>query len=145
VKGFEYNKKELVMRVNVPIVFLTIVTISIITGCGQQQVSFSKDVQPVLNASCLDCHDGKGEGSEKTDFLITSYEEVMKGTQFGPVVVAGDSLSSTLYRTISHQTDPKIQMPPHHNVSLAEGRSEPLKHDEIEMVKNWIDQGAKNN
>lgn len=131
------------MRVNVPFVFFIA---SIITsGCGQPPVSYSKDVKPILDASCLDCHDGTGEGSEKSDFLITSYDEVMKGTQFGPVVVPGDSLSSTLYRVISHQTDPKIQMPPHHKVSLAEGRTEPLQHDEILVIKNWIDQGAKNN
>ncbi|MCP4270390.1 MAG: hypothetical protein GY781_00280, partial [Gammaproteobacteria bacterium] len=109
------------------------------------QVSFSKDILPVFNDRCLVCHDGKGEGSDKTDYLTTTYEEVMKGTKYGPVVIAGDSMSSTLYRVISHRTDPKIQMPPHHNISLAEGRSEPLKSEEIELVKNWIDQGAKNN
>ncbi len=133
------------MRVNVPIVFLTIVTTSLIIGCSQQQVSFSKDILPVFNARCLVCHDGKGEGSEKTDYLTITYDDVMKGTKYGPVVIAGDSMSSTLYRVISHQTDPKIQMPPHHNISLAEGRSEPLKSEEIELVKNWIDQGAMNN
>ncbi len=133
------------MRVNVPIIFLTIVTTFFITSCSQQQVSFSKDILPVFNDRCLVCHDGKGEGSDKTDYLTTTYEEVMKGTKYGPVVIAGDSMSSTLYRVISHRTDPKIQMPPHHNISLAEGRSEPLKSEEIELVKNWIDQGAKNN
>lgn len=133
------------MRLSMLIVFLSVVT-SFIAGCGQQQVSFSKDVQPLLNASCLHCHDGVvGEGSEKTDFIITDYDNVMKGTQYGPVVKPGDSLSSTLYRVLSHLTDPKIQMPPHHKVSTAEGRSEPLKHEQIEVIKNWIDQGAKNN
>ncbi len=133
------------MRVNVPIIFLTIMTTFFITSCSQPQVSFSKDILPVFNDRCLVCHDGKGEGSDKTDYLTTTYEEVMKGTKYGPVVIAGDSMSSTLYRVISHRTDPKIQMPPHHNISLAEGRSEPLKSEEIELVKNWIDQGAKNN
>ena len=133
------------MRANVLTIFLTIATSAAITGCSEQQVSYSKDVKPILDASCLDCHDGKGEGSEKTDFLVTDYENIMKGTQFGPVVSPGDSTSSTLYRVISHQTDPKIQMPPHHKVSLAEGRSKPLENEHIVVIKNWIDQGAKNN
>lgn len=131
------------MRVNVPFVFIMASILT--TSCGQPQVSFSKDVKPILDASCLDCHDGKGEGSEKSDFLVTDYNNIMKGTQFGPVVTPGDSVSSTLYRVISHQTDPKIQMPPHHKVALAEGRTEPLQHDDIQVIKNWIDQGANNN
>ncbi|MCP4273119.1 MAG: hypothetical protein GY781_14385, partial [Gammaproteobacteria bacterium] len=71
------------MRVNVPIIFLTIVTTFFITSCSQQQVSFSKDILPVFNDRCLVCHDGKGEGSDKTDYLTTTYEEVMKGTKYG--------------------------------------------------------------
>ena len=96
------------MRVNVLLVFLSVIASSITTGCGQQQVSFSKDVKPILDASCLNCHDGKGEGSEKSDFLVTSYDDVMKGTQFGPVIEPGNSVSSTLYRTITHQTFPSV-------------------------------------
>ena len=69
----------------------------------------------------------------------------MKGTKYGPVVVAGSSVTSTLFRSISHKTNTKIQMPPHHDTSLAEGRTDPLTEKEIATIGNWIDQGAKNN
>ena len=114
-------------------------------GCGQQQVSFAKDVKPILDKSCLTCHDGKGEGSKKTDFLVTSYADVMKGTAAGPVVTPGSSVSSTLFRVVSHLTNTKIQMPPHHDTSLATGRGEPLTEKAIETIGNWIDQGALDN
>ena len=114
------------------------------TGCSQQ-VSFNDDVKPILTASCLQCHNGSGEGSEKSGFNVQDYNSLMKGTKFGPVVVAGESASSTLYRLISHKADPKIQMPPHHDITLTEGRAEPLNKAQIETIKNWIDQGAKNN
>lgn len=133
------------MRVNVPIFFLSILVSVTATGCGPQQVSFSKDVKPILDARCMDCHDGSGEGSEKTDFNTTDYANVMKGTKFGPVVIAGDSISSTLYRVINHMADPKIHMPPHDKRALAKGRADPLQGSEIEIIKAWIDQGAKNN
>ena len=133
------------MRLNVSIVFLSILTSMTVTGCGQQQVSFSKDVKPILDNNCLDCHDGVGEGSEKTDFLVTDYETLMKGTKYGPVIAAGNSVSSTLFRVVNHMTDPKIHMPPHDKASLAKGRAEPLQSDEIMLIKDWIDQGAKNN
>ena len=69
----------------------------------------------------------------------------MSGTRFGNVVVPGDSLSSTLYRLIDHQADPKIQMPPHHEQALAEGKMSSLSGAQINTIKTWIDQGAKNN
>ena len=133
------------MRLKVLIVLFTFVSSMMAVGCGQQQVSFSKHVKPILDAHCLDCHDGVGEGSEKTDLILTSYDSMMKGTKYGAVVVAGNSVTSTLYRTVSHQTATKIQMPPHHKTALAEGRSEPLSEKDIETIKNWIDQGANNN
>ena len=116
-----------------------------VSSCSQQQVSFSKDVKPIFDDKCLSCHDGKGEGSEESDFLVTSYANVMKGTKFGPVVTPGDATNSSLYRLIDHKTSTKIQMPPHHKTSVAQGREDPLSHEEIEIIINWIDQGAKNN
>lgn len=114
------------------------------TGCSPQ-VSFNNDVKPILTTSCLQCHDGSGEGSTTSGFNVQDYNSLMAGTKFGSVVVPGDSLSSTLYRLIDHKADLKIQMPPHHDVAQAEGKMAPLKQAEIETIKKWIDQGAKNN
>lgn len=114
------------------------------TGCSQQ-VSFQNDVNPILQESCLSCHDGQGEGIEASGFSVRSYDDLMKGTKFGKVVVPGDSLSSSLYRLIDHQADPKIQMPPHHDEALASGKMSALSGAQINTIKAWIDQGAKNN
>ena len=133
------------MRVKVLIVFLTIVASMSIVACSEREISFSKDVKPIFDAKCLDCHDGKGEGSEKTEFLVTDYKNIMDGTKFDAVVMPGSSVSSTLYRVVSHKTHTKIQMPPHHETATADGRGVPLRDKEIEIVKLWIDQGAKDN
>jgi len=122
--------------------FLGIAVIS--AGCSQE-VSFQKDVNPILQGKCLSCHDGQGEGVEASGFSVRSYEDLMKGTKFGKVVVPGDSLSSSLYRLIDHQADPKIQMPPHHDEALAAGKMQSLSGAQINTIKAWIDQGAKNN
>lgn len=115
-----------------------------IIGCSNQ-VSFKDDVKPILTSKCLSCHDGTGEGSTKSGFNVQDYTTLMKGTKNGPVIVPGSSASSTLYRLIDHKADPKIQMPPHHDVALAEGKAEPLKDAQISIIKQWIEQGAKNN
>ncbi len=116
-----------------------------ISACGQREVSFAADVQPILEIACLECHTTAGEGTAASGFAVNDYDAVMKGTEFGPVVVAGSSISSTLYRVVAGKTDPEIRMPPHHEEAWAEGRGVPLADEEIETIATWIDQGAKNN
>lgn len=112
-------------------------------GCDRQ-VSFTNQVKPILTSNCMKCHDGTGEGSKKSGFNVMSYETLMKGTKFGPVIVPGDSSSSTLLRLIDHKADPKIQMPPHHLESMATKKLDPLTKKQISTIKAWINQGAKN-
>lgn len=113
------------------------------TGCSQK-VSFNSDVMPILTANCQECHKSDGEGFVKSGFSINDYDSVMKGTKFGPVIVPGNSDSSSLFRLINHLADLKIQMPPHHYESLSESRREALTEKEIVIIQEWIDQGAKN-
>ena len=122
--------------------FLGIAVIS--AGCSQE-VSFQNDVNPILQENCLSCHGGEGEGVATSGFSVRTYDDLMKGTKFGKVVEPGDSLSSSLYRLIDHQADPKIQMPPHHEQALASGKMASLSGEQINTIKTWIDQGAKNN
>lgn len=109
----------------------------LVAGCSSgPNVGFKKDVQPILNKYCAECHLAKGEGVEKSGFQVVSYESVMKGTKLGPVVVPGDSASSSLYRLVSGKVHKSIQMPHGKN---------PLTAAEIATIEHWIDQGAKNN
>lgn len=116
-----------------------------LTACARNEVSFSADVQPILQASCLECHDGTGEGIAASGFSVVDYAAVMKGTALGPVVVAGSSMSSALYLVVAGKTAPEIRMPPHHSESFAEGRGTQLSASQIEIVAGWIDQGARDN
>lgn len=116
-----------------------------LTGCGRGEVSFAADVQPILNENCLECHGDRGEGTTASSFSVADYASVMKGTGFGPVVVPGSSISSSLYLMIAGKTSPEIRMPPHHSEALAEGRGESLDLDELETIAAWIDQGARDN
>ena len=108
-------------------------------GCsGESQVSFSEDVQPILKEKCLKCHQEGGAGFEKNGLSMVRYENLMKGTNFGPVIEPGSSVSSTLVRLISGNADPSLKMP--HGAG-----NKPLSESEVELIKTWIDQGAKNN
>jgi len=115
-----------------------------VAGC-EKPVSYEKDIRPILVANCLQCHDGKGEGSTASGLSLQTYDSLMKGTKFGPVVLPGSAVSSTFYRVVTHEVDPKIRMPPHNKESLAKGRGEMLSDEQIKDIELWIDQGAKNN
>ena len=132
------------MQTSIHRVMLALLFGALAAGC-EKPVSYSKDIRPLLIANCLQCHDGKGEGSTASGLSLQTYDSLMKGTRFGPVVVPGSALSSNLYRVLTDQVDKKIQMPPHSEVSLAQGRGEPLSEAQIRSIELWIDQGAKNN
>ena len=116
----------------------------LMTGC-EQSVSYTEDIQPILFASCLSCHDQNSEGYLTSGFSLDSYDAVMKGTKFGAVVIAGSPESSSLYLVVAHKTASEIHMPPHTDDALAEGRGVSLTEEQIESIRLWIEQGAQNN
>jgi hypothetical protein len=113
-------------------------------GC-ERSASFAADVQPIFQRHCIECHNTTGEGVSASGFSVRDYDSVMKGTSFGPVVVPGSSVTSTLYLVIAGKTAPEIHMPPHHPEALAEGRGTHLPQDDIDIIAAWIDQGAHDN
>ena len=113
-------------------------------GCSSQDVSFKDDVLPILKYNCFRCHDGEGKGSQASNFVLLSYDDLMKDTKYGPAVIPGDSSASPLYLMIDHRVDPMIQMPPHHH-SRTDSNLGPLSRQTIDQIATWIEQGAKNN
>ena len=109
----------------------------LLAGCGQAaEVSYARDVKPIIDKNCVECHLNGGKGQVASGFLVETYDSLMKGTKFGPVIVAGDPLSSSLYRLVAGEVDKSIQMP--------HGK-DPLPPEEIGTIERWIAQGAKNN
>lgn len=109
-----------------------------LSGCnGGGTVSYARDVEPILQANCLSCHQAGGAGFEASGFSMASYDELMKGTQYGAMIVAGDSEGSNLLVLMEGRADPSISMP--------HGSMEPIGKADIDTIRRWIDQGAKKN
>lgn len=115
------------------------------SGSDAETVSFAKDVQPILDARCVECHNVAAEGVAMSGLNLSDYESVMSGTRLGPMVVPNSAESSSLYLVVAQETNKQIHMPPHHDSSRAEGRGTPLSEQQIATIKAWIDQGALNN
>ena len=108
------------------------------TGCQREQVvSYQKDVVPILDKHCKSCHMPGQAGYVVSGFELGTYETLMKGTQFGPVVLPGDPLTSVLVMLIEGRVDPSLRMP--------HGDATTPTPDEILTIRRWVEQGAKNN
>lgn len=110
--------------------------LSLLCACAPREVSFAADVQPILKKYCLECHTPGGAGLAATGFDMSSYEGLMKGGKYGPFVIPGDPFTSTLNMLVEGRAHPSIRMP--------HGRGK-LTDEEIETLKVWVQEGAKNN
>ena len=99
-------------------------------------ISFSEDVQPLLQFRCGSCHTPGGEGYAKSGFEVSSYESVMKGTKFGQVIIPGNPDESSLMRLLDWRVSAEIQMP--------HGKKQ-LSICDRDLIRTWIFKGAKNN
>ncbi len=106
-------------------------------GCGEQSVSYSAGVRHFLDNYCMHCHGEGGKGSKASGLRMDDYESLMKGTTYGPVIKPGDSFTSALVMLMEGRADPSLRMP--HDDDKAPSQAE------IDRVKAWIDQGAKDN
>lgn len=93
-------------------------------------VNFTKEIKPILEARCVNCH---GHGRAKGDFRIDSRETFLKGGGTGAAIVEAKSAESYLIELVMG-FDPDNVMPK---------KGTKLTHEQIGLLRAWIDQGAK--
>lgn len=77
-------------------------------AASKSDLSFDKDIQPLLQNSCVRCH---GSERPKGNLRLDSREAVLKGGEDGKVIVPGDSKKSWLVIAAA-QIDDRTAMPP---------------------------------
>ena len=87
--------------------------------CGE--VSYSRDIAPILSSKCLQCHDAK---SQMGGLDLTANVALLR-------VAGTKSEDSSLYRHLTGQAQPQMPMG---------GR---LTDQQIALFREWIDSGAK--
>jgi len=111
----------------------------LLAACAPKEapVHYQADVQPILDRACKGCHVAGQAGAASSGLVLDSYEALMQGTRFGPVVKPGNPTESVLVMLIEGRADPSIKMP--------HGDQPPLYQGEILAIRNWVAQGAQNN
>lgn len=91
-------------------------------------VSFANDVMPIFNQYCLKCH---GLEQIKEGLDLRTYDTLMAGSFNGPVVAPGDAGNSYMIELLNQGKMPK--------------RGPKPTPEQVQIITNWINQGASNN
>ncbi len=91
------------------------------------QVSFSREVAPILALHCHGCHGGAGGLTTRT------YQDLMRGGNSGRVIVAGYPGRSVLLHFVDGARGEVQRMP-------LGGR--PLTEPQLDLLRRWIAAGA---
>lgn len=95
-----------------------------------EPVDYLRDIKPILSMHCYSCH---GAAKQRSGLRLDTAVSAVKGGNAGPAVVPGKSAESRLVKAVLGLDDVKV-MPP----------KEPrLSTSQIELLKRWIDEGAK--
>lgn len=105
------------------------------TSSVAAEIEFNRDVRPILTDNCLSCH-GFDEHERKKDFRLDVRDfAVAVNAEGHAAIVPGDSAGSLLIQRITSEDASQIMPPPESHKSLDDGQ--------IELLRRWIDQGAK--
>ena len=88
-------------------------------------VSYSHDIRPILETRCGTCHIGN---ITSADLHMDSYEDLLAGSENGPVILPGNAHDSLLVKKILAGEMPK--------------RGPKLTPAQVQMIMDWIEAGA---
>jgi hypothetical protein len=91
-------------------------------------ISFSADVLPLLQNRCARCH---GEDRLEEGLNLTSYDGLVAGSVNGAVIVSGSASDSLLVQLVQEGKMPK--------------RGARLTPEQVQIIIDWVNQGAPNN
>lgn len=115
-------------RVAAAVAALVAVSGARLPGALAEAPDFSADVKPLLRERCGDCHTAN---KRKGGFSLNTRDDLLSGSENGPVVEPGDAASSLLLELVATD-DPDSRMPP---------KGDPLTEREVATLRAWIDGG----
>src|SRR6476659_8952099 len=108
---------------------LVAATLTLLPALAAPEIEFNRDIRPILSDKCYACH-GPDPGTRKTAMRFDTEEDVKVA------VVGGNPAASKMFLRIT--SDNKAQrMPP------AYAGKAKLSDRDIDLIRNWIEQGAK--
>nr|WP_243739648.1 PSD1 and planctomycete cytochrome C domain-containing protein [Algoriphagus boseongensis] len=101
------------------------------------QISYNFHIRPILSDKCFACH-GPDANKREADLRLDTEEGAFAALKESPgkfALVSGRPNESEVYHRITSEDPGELMPPPESNLSLTA--------QEIELIKRWIEQGAK--
>ena len=133
---FIWSHSSPILRSTILCLGLVVAGVLVPRIANADHISYEEDVRPIIQIRCLECHQPGGAGYEASGLDMRTYESLMKGTKFGPVIVPGNAFTSNLNALVEWRAPVEIRMP--HN-------KKKLTHCEINIFRQWVNQGAHKN
>ena len=100
-----------------------------------QTISYSKDVYPLIKSKCLKCHEKDDENPN--NFAMDNVTLMKTSGKSKDMVIPGNGAESYIILKLLPKPPKGAQMPIFSKKKLTE--------EEVDLIKKWIDQGAKDN
>ncbi|MBI5772483.1 MAG: PSD1 domain-containing protein [Verrucomicrobia bacterium] len=97
-------------------------------------VDFNRDIRPVLSDNCFHCH-GPDEKQRKAKLRLDTEEGARKDLGGYAAIKPKDANASEVWKRITTKNEDDVMPPPDTHKSL--------KPEQIELIRRWIEQGAK--
>jgi hypothetical protein len=101
--------------------------LTVTAACAQPSISFSKEIQPIFEASCWKCH---GASVQLSKLDLRTRQSALTGGAHGAAISPGNAQASRLFRMITGGEKPAMPL----------GGN--LTAEQIEAIRLWIEQGA---
>ena len=112
-------------------------------GCGKfsesdaaarvpQDVVFQRDVKPILEIECLQCHNQK-DAAQNAGLSLETREQALTTGRSAPVIIPGNADESLLVQVLQFKGDHPMNMPP---------APDKIWGERLENIKQWINDGV---
>ncbi|MEY4483396.1 MAG: hypothetical protein RL693_848 [Verrucomicrobiota bacterium] len=116
------------------IIFASLIGLTTASSLVATPVDFVRDVQPIFQKHCSECH---GEKKQKSGLRLDVKALALQGgEEHGPNILPGKAKDSSLIRLITSKDEDDI-MPPQ-----GKDKGGRMKEEEIAILIRWIEEGA---
>ncbi len=114
--------------------FAIALTFMVLKPAFAEDVSFNRDVRPILSDKCFSCH-GFDPKTRKANLRLDTIEGATAKIKGGHAIVPGDLKKSEAWLRIISEEKGEVMPPPKSNKTLTK--------IEKEILRKWIEQGAR--
>ena len=114
-----------------------VLMVSASTSSPAREVSFNRDIRPILSDRCFSCHgpDTENRKAKLRLDLATGKEGAYRTRGGSAALKPGDLDKSELWRRITTADEDDVMPPP-------KAKKKPLSKEEKQLIKSWIEAGA---